>query len=145
VSITSFLTSRPISIRAAIARNFALWGLVVPVIIVVISPIGTQPLPGAEGWQRFAIVALPVILISAIIDAVSERASTAARRAYGNGFSVALVMFTMINFDSIASGFDWSRLGRGLLITPLMALLFSAHQWVRETYLEPTSAKQPVA
>lgn len=145
MSLLSFLTSRPISVRVAIAQNFALWVVAVPVIVVVMSPIGTQPLPGSDGWLRFAMVALPVILVSAIVDAVSERASTVARRAYGHGVSVALVMFAMLNFDSIVAGADWTRLGRGLLLTPVIALLFSAHQWVRESYLERAPENQPTA
>ncbi len=126
---------RPLALQ--IARNFALWLLFVPIIFILLSPIGTAPLPDAEGWMRLAMVGVPFLLAGAVVEAVSARASTPWRRAIGNGFSTALFMFVVLNSERLAVGFDGARFAKGLVVLPVMALFFALHPWIIETYLTP--------
>lgn len=138
------------SIPVQIARNFAAWAVGVPAIYIVLSPIGETPLPDAAGWTRLALLGLPLIFASALIETFAERGSTVWRRAYGRGLAITLVMFVLASADRIAAGVDALRVARGLAIVPIMALFWAVAMWTRETYLtpveptvEPTAASQP--
>ena len=132
-----WLLARPISLRTQIIRNFVLWVVMIPLITVIVSPIGDDPLPDGQGWRRAALFALPFVLAGAVLDAYSERSRSRRWRALGSGFAIALVMFAMLNVDRAAEGITAWQIGKGLLALPLMAVFMSLPRWTSETYLEP--------
>jgi hypothetical protein len=106
----------------------------VPVIIVVLSPIGDAPLPTADGWRRIALLGVPIVLISAVLDAATARAERLAVRAFGNGFATALVLLVLASADRIAEGGDLQRLlTRSLVITPVIGAFLAIPAWMRGT------------
>jgi hypothetical protein len=108
----------------------------VPVILVVLSPIGNAPLPTADGWRRIALLGVPILLCSALLDAATARAERLVVRAFGNGLATALVLLVLISADRIAEGGDLQRLlTRSLVITPVVGAFLAIPAWVRGTYL----------
>jgi hypothetical protein len=128
-------TSRPRLLVSTLQRA-AVWLVMVPVILVVLSPIGDAPLPTADGWRRIALLGVPLILISAVLDAATARAERLAVRAFGNGFATALVLLVLASADRIADGGDLQRLlTRSLVITPVIGAFLGLPTWVHGTYL----------
>lgn len=133
--------SQPTSMPVRMLQNLVLWLVAVPALIWLFAPVGETPRPDALGWQRIAMVGLPFLLVSALVEALSERAGSIGRRAYGKGLSTAMVMFVIFSSDRIAAGTDVARFAKGVAIIPIMALFFAVPQWTHEKYFTPQSAK----
>ncbi len=130
---------RPLPVQ--IARNFALWLVLVPGLMLLLSPIGAYPLPDAKGWQRIAMFAVPVVLVGAVIDALADRWASRGSRAYGRGFAVALMLFVFASTDRVAGGVELPKLLKGLLIVPIVGAFMAIPQWTRDKYLTPPEPK----
>lgn len=126
---------RPLPVQ--VARNFAVWLVMVPALILLLNPIGDQPLPDADGWKRIALFGIPVVLLGAVIDALAERAASRTSRAYGGGFAVALMLFLFSSASRIAAGPDLPRLLKGLLVVPIVGAFLAVPRWTTDTYLSP--------
>lgn len=136
-SLASDVPTRPALLVAALQRA-ALLLVMVPVLLVIMGSIADVPRPTLDGWKRVAMVGVPLMLASALLDASAERAQRVALRAYGNGMATAIILVLLISAERIAGGADLQRLlTRALVMVPVGGVFLGLPVWVQGTYLAP--------
>ena len=134
--------NEPVSLHRAALQQAGWFIMAGTVVLLLFHSWGDSPLRSAGALQRFAVVALPAIIVASYLDAVAARSAHVAFRAIGIGTANALAFIVILNADRIVSTQDPRGFFlRTLLTVPVLGLFFAVPAWTRATYLEkrPTS------
>lgn len=123
------------SLSKELGRNFVLWLLGVPIVITLVNIVTDTPMPDAEGLKHLAVLAVPTLLAASALDALANRWTQRAARAYGKGFAFALVIFLIGSADRPMDWWNAARIMKTIIIIPAMAAIMAVGFWGKDTVI----------
>lgn len=123
------------SLSKELGRNFVLWLLGVPIVITLVNIVTDTPMPNAEGLKHLAVLAVPTLLAASALDALANRWTQRAARAYGKGFAFALIIFLIGSADRPMDWWNTARVMKTILIIPVAASIMAVSFWGKDTLL----------
>jgi hypothetical protein len=123
------------SLSKEMGRNFVLWLLGVPIVIALVNIVTETPMPDAEGLKQLAIFAVPTLLAASALDALANRWTQRAARAYGKGFAFALVIFLIGSADRPMDWWTTARVMKTIILIPVAASIMAVGYWGKGSFI----------